>query len=44
MELVARLCHPVVVMHQGRTLCQGSFAEVARNPLVLEAYLGGRAA
>ena len=41
MDLVARLCDPVIVMAEGRVLTQGSFAEVRRNREVLEAYLGG---
>lgn len=41
MDIVAELCHPVVVMAQGRVLAEGSMAEVRRNREVLEAYLGG---
>lgn len=44
MELVARLCGRVIVMAGGRRLCEGSPAEVARDPRVIEAYLGGAAA
>ena len=40
MDLVTELCDPVVVMAQGRTLTEGPFAEVRRDPRVLEAYLG----
>ena len=40
MDLVTELCDPVVVMAQGRTLVEGPFAEVRRDPRVLEAYLG----
>jgi branched-chain amino acid transport system ATP-binding protein len=40
MDLVTELCHPVIVMAQGRTLVEGPFAEVRRDPRVLEAYLG----
>src|SRR5262245_5130362 len=40
MDLVTELCDPVIVMAQGRTLVEGSFAEVRRDPRVLEAYLG----
>jgi len=42
MDLIARLCDPVIVMAEGRRLTEGSFAEVAGNPLVQEAYLGRR--
>jgi branched-chain amino acid transport system ATP-binding protein len=30
----------VLVLHQGRTLAEGAPAVVARNPEVVEAYLG----
>jgi branched-chain amino acid transport system ATP-binding protein len=40
MDLVTELCDPVVVMAEGRTLTQGPFAAVRRDPRVLEAYLG----
>jgi len=40
MDLVTELCDPVVVMAQGRKLTEGPFAEVRRDPRVLEAYLG----
>ena len=41
MEMVSRLCGRVVVMAAGRYLTEGPPAEVARNPAVIEAYLGG---
>jgi branched-chain amino acid transport system ATP-binding protein len=44
MEMVEKLCDPVICMAEGRVLTQGSFAEVRRDPRVLEAYLGERAA
>ena len=40
MDLVTQLCDPVVVMAQGCKLTEGPFAEVRRDPRVLEAYLG----
>jgi ABC-type branched-subunit amino acid transport system ATPase component len=40
MDLVARLCDRVYVLAEGRTLVSGSFAEVAANTEVVEAYLG----
>jgi branched-chain amino acid transport system ATP-binding protein len=40
MDLVTELCDPVIVMAQGRTLTEGPFSEVRRDPRVLEAYLG----
>jgi branched-chain amino acid transport system ATP-binding protein len=41
MEMVSRLCRRVVVMAAGRYLTEGVPAEVARNPAVIDAYLGG---
>jgi len=41
MDLVMRLCDPVIVLSEGRTLVEGAFATVAKDPRVLEAYLGG---
>lgn len=43
MGVVARLCDPVVVMAQGATLTQGSFAEIVADARVQDAYLGKRA-
>ena len=40
MDLVMRLCDPVIVLSEGRPLIEGSFETVARDPRVLEAYLG----
>ena len=42
MDLIARLCDPVVVMAEGRVLTRGSMAEIRANDAVIEAYLGGR--
>jgi branched-chain amino acid transport system ATP-binding protein len=42
MDLIARLCQPVIVMAEGRVLTQGSMAEIRRNEAVIEAYLGAR--
>ena len=41
MDLIARLCDPVVVMAQGSVLLQGTMEAVRGNPDVIEAYLGG---
>ena len=41
MEFVMGLCHEVTVLHQGRTLVNGTPEEVRANPAVLDAYLGG---
>jgi ABC-type branched-subunit amino acid transport system ATPase component len=40
MDLVARLCDRVYVLAEGRTLVSGSFAEIAADKEVAEAYLG----
>jgi len=44
MDAVARLCSRVVVMAAGRHLTEGTPDEVANDPAVIEAYLGGAAA
>ena len=43
MELVRDLCDPVIVMAEGRTLVEGTFAAVTADARVQEAYLGKRA-
>lgn len=40
MDMVARLCGRVVVMAAGRHLTEGTPEQVARDPAVIEAYLG----
>jgi branched-chain amino acid transport system ATP-binding protein len=42
-DMVTRLCHRVLVMAGGQLLCEGTAEEVARDPKVIEAYLGGAA-
>jgi branched-chain amino acid transport system ATP-binding protein len=42
MDLVLKLCHPVIVMTEGRRLTEGGFSEIRRDERVLEAYLGRR--
>jgi branched-chain amino acid transport system ATP-binding protein len=42
-DMVTRLCNRVLVMAGGQLLCQGTAEEVARDPRVIEAYLGGAA-
>ena len=41
MDMMARLCHPVIVLAEGKVLTQGSMAEVRKDPKVLDSYLGG---
>ena len=41
MEMVSRLCSRVVVMAGGRFLTEGTPDAIAKNPTVVDAYLGG---
>lgn len=41
MDLIMRLSHRVVVMAQGRVICDGTPEVVRKDPQVLDAYLGG---
>lgn len=40
MDLIARLCDPVIVMTEGTFLTQGAFGTIREDPRVIEAYLG----
>jgi len=40
MDTIAAICDHVVVLAEGRNLAEGTFAEVAADPAVQEAYMG----
>lgn len=40
MNLVMEICNPVIVMHGGRKLVEGTPAAVRHDPRVIEVYLG----
>jgi branched-chain amino acid transport system ATP-binding protein len=42
MRALMRLAERVVVLHHGAKLAEGTPGEVARNPVVIDAYFGGR--
>ena len=42
MDLVTRLCNPIIVMSNGEKLAEGAPEEVKSDERVLEAYLGGQ--
>jgi branched-chain amino acid transport system ATP-binding protein len=41
LSVVADLSHRITVMQRGEILADGTYDQVARNPAVIEAYLGG---
>ena len=43
MDLIGRLCDPVIVMAQGEKIAEGSMAEIRANPAIVEAYFGAPA-
>ena len=40
MDLIEKICDPVIVMAEGSVLFEGEFTEVKSNEEVIEAYLG----
>ncbi|RCV88643.1 ABC transporter ATP-binding protein [Billgrantia montanilacus] len=44
MDMIARLCDPVIVLAQGSVMVEGSIEEIQNNPQVIEAYFGSNVA
>jgi len=44
MDMIARLCDPVIVLAQGSVMVQGTIEEIQNNPQVIEAYFGSNVA
>lgn len=40
MDLIGRLCHPVIVMAEGQVIAEGPMEEIRQNPEIIEAYFG----
>ena len=40
MDLIGRLCDPVIVMAQGEKISEGPMSEIRANPEIIEAYFG----
>lgn len=40
MDLIGRLCDPIIVMAQGEKIAEGPMAEIRANPAIVEAYFG----
>ena len=40
MDMIARLCDPVIVLAQGSVMVEGTIQEIQSNPEVIEAYFG----
>ena len=40
MDMIARLCDPVIVLAQGSVMVEGSIEDIQNNPEVIEAYFG----
>jgi branched-chain amino acid transport system ATP-binding protein len=43
MNVVSGICDRISVLQRGAILAEGSYAEVSRNPQVMEAYMGSEA-
>lgn len=44
MDMIGRLCDPVIVLAQGQVMMEGSIGEIRNNPEVIEAYFGSETA
>ncbi|MCG6658870.1 ABC transporter ATP-binding protein [Halomonas campisalis] len=44
MEMIGRLCDPVIVLAQGSVMVEGTIDEIRNNPEVIEAYFGSNVA
>jgi branched-chain amino acid transport system ATP-binding protein len=40
MDLIGRMCNPVIVMAQGEKIAEGPMSEIRANPAIVEAYFG----
>jgi branched-chain amino acid transport system ATP-binding protein len=40
MQVVARIADTITVLQRGQIIASGTYSEVSRNPLVIEAYMG----
>jgi branched-chain amino acid transport system ATP-binding protein len=40
MSVVSGICDKISVLQRGAVLAEGSYAEVSKNPQVMEAYMG----
>ena len=40
MQVVARIADTITVLQRGKIIASGQYAQVARDPLVMEAYMG----
>jgi len=44
MDMIARLCDPVIVLAQGQVMVEGHIQDIQNNPKVIDAYFGAGAA